>query len=400
MSKLSLIFFLMLSSQLFADDCNDAITAAELLFASGNSVDAVEMIEQSDCHQDYVFVMNSGHLFYENELFDDAVTYYKIAADLSGGNKDALLLLGWSEYYSGNYWQSLCSFQSVLQLDPENQSALQGVDWALATKLSRNRIGNYVASHIYSNDLYKQSAVGLTSNITIATWSDVFVGLSQRRTVYDVNTPAKMGFANINSPSTMTQQEYWLSIGKYGQNGSVRVIGGKYENDSTWNEVGSVVGIEIARRNTKMSAIISDYDDGLYSQYNIQSAVAAGVNSNAAIFISCQDASRKPVFSFGASIHHSSGKWAAEFSARGGKEIRPVYLKDLSIYNIKQEIRSAGSMELSRQLSFGVVSLGGEYQTIYSPKSIMWQFATQEYKSFSSSEGNLWLITVGFSFEV
>jgi len=303
MNRKFIIFFLMISSQLFADNCNDTLTAAELLFAAGNSAEAVAVVEQSDCHQDYAFVMNSGHLFYENEFFDDAVTFYKIAVDLSEGNKDALLLLGWSEYYAGNHWQSLCSFQSVLKLDPENQSALQGVDWALATKSSRNRVGNYLASHNYSNDLYKKSAVGLTSNILFTTWSDIFVGLTQRRTVYDIYTPAEMSFADSNSPSTMIQQEYWLSIGKYVQNGSFRVVGGKFNNDSTWNEEGSVVGIEIARRKTKISAIISDYDDGVYSQYNVQTAVAVGANSEAAIFLSCQDASRESAWSLGTSLH-------------------------------------------------------------------------------------------------
>ncbi|MCP4798686.1 MAG: tetratricopeptide repeat protein [bacterium] len=390
----------MISSQLLADNCNDTITAAELLLAAGNIDEAIAIVEQSACHQDYVFVMNSGHLFYENELFDDAVTYYKIAVDLSEGNKDAQLLLGWSEYYAGNYWQALDSFQSVLKLDPENQSALQGVDLALAKKSSRNRVGNYVTSHIYSNDFYKKSAIGLTSNILFTTWSDLSVGVTQRRTVYDIYTPDEMNFAPDNLPSTMIQQEYWLSLGKYGQNGSVRVVGGKYENDSTWNEEGSVVGIEIARHNTKMSAIISDYDDGVYSQYNFQTAAAVGANSVATVFLSCQDASRKPAWSLGASLHYSSGKWAADISARGGNEIRPVYLKDLSVYNIKQEIHSSCSIDFSRQLPLGVVFVGGECQTIYSPESTMWQYDTLEYETFPASEGNLWLMTIGFSFEI
>ena len=400
MNRKFLIFFLMISSQIFADNCNDTLTAAELLFAAGNRVDAVAVVEQSDCHQDYAFIMNAGHLFYENELFDDAATYYKIAIDLSGGNKDALLLLGWSEYYADNIWSSLCSFQSVLKLDPENQSALQGVDYALVAKSSKNRVGNYVTNHTYSNDLYKKSAVGLTSNILFTGCPDVLIGLTRRRTVFDVNTPAEMGFAPINSPSIMIQQEYWLTLGKYGRNGSVRIIGGKYENDSTWNEEGSVAGIEISRHNTKVSAIISDYDDGVYSQYNIQTSVAAGANTEAAIFLSCQDASRAPAWSLGGTLQYSTDKWAADFSVRGGKEIRPVYLKELSVYNVQNEIHSSCSIDLSRQLSFGVVSFGAEHQVTYSHESIMWQFDTLEYKTFPAREGNLWLMTIGLSLEM
>jgi len=61
---------------------------------------------------------------------------------------------------------------------------------------------------------------------------------------------------------------------------------------------------------------------------------------------------------------------------------------------------SSCSFDLSRQLSFGVVSAGVEYKVTYSPESIMWQYDTLEYKTFPASEGNLWLMIIGFSFEI
>ncbi len=399
MNKLILIL-LITSTPLFADNCDDILTATEISLVSGNDIGAVEIIEQSDCFQDFAFVMNAGHLFYKHELYNEAVKQYEIAVELSDGNKDALLLLGWSEFYLANYWVSLKHFKEVLEIDDENESALYGISLASAAKSSKNSVGNFLTKHVYISDFYKNSAIGLTSNIYFSTCPGTVVGVTRRRTVFDVNTPAELGYADSNSPSTMSQEEYWWSVANYGRDGSLKVVGGQYENDSNWNEKGSLLGIEVSKSFYKMSAVISDYDDGMYSQYNVGSSVLTGPNSSASFFLSCQDASRKPVWSVGASLHYGLRSWIVDFAARGGCEVRPVYIDELSVYNVKQEIRGSSSVAISRELSFGLLTFAGEFQKTYSHEMTVWQFDSFDYKTVPASEGNLWLLTFGLTYEM
>jgi tetratricopeptide (TPR) repeat protein len=395
-----LLMLLFVSASLLADNCDDILTAAELSITAGNLNLALEMTEQSDCMEDYAFVMNAGYLFYKNNRYVDAVKYYEIAAELSGGNKDSMLMLGWARYYAGDYFKSLHSFNNVLNLDEENESAKQGLLWATVAKSSKSRIGNYVTKHFYSNDLYKKSAVGLTSNISFSVCPDVIVNATRRRTVFDVNTLAEMGFGDIESSSTMIQQEYWWSIASYGTTGSARVVFGGYENNSNWNEIGSVVGLEIEKHRFKITGIYSDYDDGIYSQYNLQAKVFETKNIKAEVFISCQDASRKLEWSFGSNLHSSYNNWSLDISTRGGNEVRPVYLIENSVYNVKSTIKSSGNMNISRELFLGSIMIGAEYQSVVSPEYLRWNYESNQFDENPTEKSNTWLVTIGLTFEM
>ncbi len=395
-----LLFFSALVSNASTEAPDDILTAAYLSASAGDTLTAAVMLENASYPENYSFLINAAYMLFEWNLYDNALKLYDQAVVISDSGTDAVLGLAWSNFYLGNNCEAWRGFREVLNDFPGNISAEQGIDMCF-TDSPRTSLTTYGGWVNYSNDFYRNSACGLTTDAVVDIGAGNSLRFVYRKTNFSVKTPDELGYAEDDSTNSMEQVEKWLSWKCVLPCGSLSFTGGVIENDSRWNENSSILSLRLQIRNFGLNTSQSCYSDGTYNQYDIYWIYIPSESLDTKITISLHDAHNAALVSGRLGASYYLADWTFSAFAGGGRGYRTVFLETPSISNTPQETRALAGLGVNRELfGYGSAFVSAEYQYLQDSGGEIWNYEEGEYVDRGEVDGNMYSISFGINLEL
>lgn len=387
-------------SYVSAETPDDVLTAAYLSASSGDTLSAIVILESACFPENYSFLINAGYMLFEWNLFENALEMYEQAVAISGNGTDAVLGVAWSDYYLGNGCEAWNGFREVLSCSPGNLSAKQGIEMchANAPGTSLTAYGGWMN---YSSDFYRDSAFGLTTDVTLSIGLGNLLRYVHRETEFSVKTPEELGFAEDDSTDIMEQTENWVSWEWTLPCGNMSFTGGVIENDSRWNEGSSIMSLGLEFRRFGLIASQSCYSDGTYRQYDLYWIYIPADVIDTKITLSVQDAHNAALISGRLGASYYLNNWTVSASIRGGRESRAVYPGIPSVSNVPQETRAAAEIGVNRELfGYGNAFIAAGYQYLHDPGGEIWDYEDEVYTDRPEQDGEMFIISFGINLKL
>ena len=168
---------------------DEAFRRALVLEAEGDPAEAVAVLEPLvDSHpDDYALFLQLGWLYFLLEDFDSAEAHYRRASTLSAGGADPELGLAWVYLRTDRPGKALQAFDRVLEMRPEDPSAVEGR--ALAAESARSLrfyVDGNVTLHLYPGNPLKVWAIGLAPSLDARIARRMLLGATYRYAAYAI----------------------------------------------------------------------------------------------------------------------------------------------------------------------------------------------------------------------
>ena len=301
----------------------------------------------------------------------------------------ALSGLGWSLLRQGKRGKAREAFERALALEPGHTAARMGLDrirsglhpWAFAA----------FSFHGYTNSRNKDYGVGTTAQVglTYAEWLDVTGTFRFSHFEPPADRPL------LRPLSAFSQAEGYLSAGVRGPWGRFGLVYGYLDDGSVWDQDAHLVGLtgdySLGRLGFRLEGAYARFNDG--NLYQVDPSVRLLVRYPVSV------AAGATVQWFGGTST-ASGWGEVSLASRllemglgggFGDMVRPVYLRDPSLYNIPETVRYRGWMWLGHRLT-PHVRLYGSYLYFRLEQTV-----TLAGLPVSPGDSHLHLLTAGVS---
>lgn len=345
-----------------AADYAATLDEAAALAGAGRHAEAMAILTplQMDYPQDYGLHLQLGWYAYNAGDWQAAKRYYGDAVAISDGAIEALLGLGWTLVEMRERDGAIAAFERLLIAEPRHGGALEGLARARDLRAVSLTPWGALSTQLYGGGVPRDYAVGVAVALPATLGEHALLQATYRFTRVAVSTPAAataQRFGRRESGSTWygTQHELHLSAGA-----SFAALGvAAHYSFATERPASTQAAVHIAGASLRLSGWSDLVLEGSYSFYGdvevlrVAPAWRVPVPGGFAITAvgAVQRFDRSVLGSGALTLTYGDEHRGVHVGGKLGREQRPVYLFQPSIYNISEPMTGGAFAGASLPLS-------------------------------------------------